>query len=628
MKSKIIHKKNVARLILGLILFTIIFCCFAFTLNQTWFREDDLGTLINGRVKDWTSAVRVFFSDCRSFITPCNYQRTVPNFISALWRPLQNYIFSLILYIFGPWPMAFYFLQVAFHAANAFFLFILYSLFVPLGLAFFGGLLFAFYPDISWMIWASTLQNSLSVFFIILMMLCLSLLIRLHKNIRFNLFDPLYLLACGCYFFSLLSRESGIFLPAWLCFGVFIYLKMTEKLNFLSNAWQSIKICWVFFVANIVYFLLRIWAFGFGTLDRTLANLFLRFPFLNKIFAPMQNIVNQTAYQVSNVPISTPFATASTHSNIFWTLWQKSILWIQAVFNISLQTQVHQIYATIAVLALIFFVAFAFKRQSLLLLWLMLGLGSLLWPSVLTYPSARYINAAYPIVVFIFIYSIYLFYKTNKNIIGRLFCGMFYFAAIILAGRGLRSNMHELDGFAHERVEYKKRFDRFFARYKFKPDTNFVLICSPYVSDIESIFQFYLNNYSVRLVFDPFSTVAESGVMGCNKNYQTVGVKSDIAKIPGGFRLISNDEQHCGWWLRHSNFNVAWCAKERAYRWTNKPYIPGVWYECSIGHFMINKMANSDCITDISFVYDSRWIDENTVFVAWDTQHGEYFVVA
>ena len=605
----------------------IVFCFFATAINQTWFREDDLGTLINGRVEDWASAVRVFFTDCRSFITPCNYQRTVPNFISALWRPLQNYIFSLIFYIFGPKSMAFYFLQVAFHAANAFLLFILYSLFVPLGLAFFGGLLFAFYPDVGWMIWASTLQNSLSVFFLILMMLCLSKLIRLYNGLSFNLFDPLYLLAGGCYFFSLLSRESGIFLPAWLCSGVFIYLMMTANPRFWSKAWQSIKICWVFFASNIAYFLLRIWAFGFGTLDRTFANLFIRFPFLNNIFAPTQNIVNQAASQVSNMPISEPFAAVSTPPNIFWTMWQKSILWLQAIFNILLQTRVDQICATIAVLALILFVIFAFKRQKLLLLWLILGLACLIWPSVLTYPSARYINAAYPMIVFIFIYSIYLFYNSNKNIIGGLFCCIFCVAAIILAGRGLRSNIHKLEGFAHERVEYKKRFDKFFAQYKFKPDANFVLICSPYVSDIESIFQFYLNNYSVRLVFDPFSTVAESGVMGCNKDYRTVGVKSEITKITGGFRLTSHDEQRCGWWLRHSNFNVAWCAKERAYRWTDKPYIPGVWYECSIGHFMINKMANSDCVTDISFIYDSRWIDENTVFVAWNTQLGEYFVV-
>lgn len=626
MKLKFIHKKNVSRLILGLILFTIVFCCFAFALNQTWFREDDLGTLINGRVKDCTSAVRVFFTDCRSFITPCNYQRTVPNFISALWRPLQNYIFSLIFYIFGPEPMAFYFLQVVFHAANAALLFILFSLFVPLGLAFFGGLLFAFYPDVSWMIWASTLQNSLSVFFIISMMICLSKLMRRYKGLSFSVFDPCYLLAGVCYFFSLLSRESGIFLPAWLFSGVLIYL-MTAKLSFWSSAWQSIKICWVFFAANIVYFLLRIWAFGFGSLDRTFANLFLRFPFLNNIFAPTQNIVNQAASQISNPPISEAFAEVSTQPNILGALWQKLIQWLQAIFNISLQTQTHQICAMIAVLALIFFVAFPFRRQKLLLLWLILGLGCLLWPSILTYPSARYINAAYPMVVFIFIYGIYLFYKTNKNIIGRLFCGMFCVAAIIIAGRGLRSNMHELERFAHDRVEYKKRFDRFFARYKFRPDANFVLICSPYVSDIESIFQFYLNNYSTRLVFDPFSTVAESGVMGCNKDYRCLGVKSEIVRISGGFRLISHDEQHCGWWLRHSSFNVAWCSKERAYRWTKKPYIPGIWYECSIGRFMINKMADSDCVTDISFIYDSRWIDENTVFVAWDTQRGEYFVV-
>jgi hypothetical protein len=178
-----------------------------------------------------------------------------------------------------------------------------------------------------------------------------------------------------------------------------------------------------------------------------------------------------------------------------------------------------------------------------------------------------------------------------------------------------------------ERFIYKKRFDDFFAKHKFDKNVNFVLVDSPFVSDIQSIFQFYLNNLATQVAFDPFTSLAENGIMGCGKDYKIIGVKSEIIKIPDGFRLISHDKQHCGWWLRHSNFPVAWSASERAYRWTSRQYVPNVWYECSVGKFMIHNMTDSDCVTDMSIIYDSQWINKNTVFVAWNTALGEYYIV-
>lgn len=621
------NSKNIYCVILGLVLFSIVFICFAAAIKQTWFREDDLGTIINGRVKDLRSAIRIFATDCRSFITPCNYQRTVPNFLSALWRPLQNYIFSIIFYLFGPNPMAFYLLQVSFHAANAALLFILFSLLVPLWLAFFGGLMFSFYPNVDWMIWASTLQNSLSVFFLILMLICLC---TPKKHIY---------VAGLFYFLSLLSRESGIFLPIWLWLGAFIYF-MAQNYGFQTSICLALKKCWIFFAANLAYSLLRILAFGFGTLDRTFSNLFLRFPFLNKFFAQTKNVAANQAVYAPSLAVSsstTPATDAALNatsangvcnrSSFFEILWEKILNWIDAILNIPTQTSTEQIFAIVIVLILIVFIIYAYRKNLILMLWLGLGLGCLIWPSILLYPSPRYINAAYPMLVFIFIYGIYLFYNFNKKLIGKLICVIILGSASVLGLHGIKTNWNALNFYANERINYKKRFDVFFAQHKFKPNTNFILICSPYVSDIESIFQFYLNDYSARVVFDPFTTIAEHGTMGCNGDYKASGVKSEIKKIDGGFRLISYDENHCGWWLRHSNFNVAWSRKDRAYRWTDQSYVPNIWYECSIGQFMIHKMVGPDLITDVSFIYDKKWVDINTVFVAWNTIAGEYYTI-
>src|SRR5271163_4968886 len=88
----------------GLILFFIVFLVFGFALDKLWFREDDLGTILNGLIHSWDDFVRVFSSDCRSFVTASNYQRTIPNIVSGFLRPIQNVVFTIVYFFFGVDP--------------------------------------------------------------------------------------------------------------------------------------------------------------------------------------------------------------------------------------------------------------------------------------------------------------------------------------------------------------------------------------------------------------------------------------------------------------------------------------------------------------------------------------------
>jgi hypothetical protein len=115
--------------------------------------------------------------------------------------------------------------------------------------------------------------------------------------------------------------------------------------------------------------------------------------------------------------------------------------------------------------------------------------------------------------------------------------------------------------------------------------------------------------------------------MGCGKDYRVTNVKSEIVPIDDGFRLISHDIDHCGWWLRFSHFPIKWVAQSRSYEWTSEQYRPGIWYPCSIGKFRIDHMVDNDCVSDITFVFDRRWTSGNTVFVVWDTSVGRYYVL-
>lgn len=161
-------------LLSSVIIFVLTFCLLGFAVDTFWFREDDLGTILNGIIRSWDDFVRVFSADCRSFITPANYQRTSPNVISGFLRPMQNALFSVVYYFWGVSPHAYLLTHVAFHAANTALFFILCSLFLPLGYSWLAGLMFAFYPNISWLTWIGTVQNSLATFFYYSLVYCLS----------------------------------------------------------------------------------------------------------------------------------------------------------------------------------------------------------------------------------------------------------------------------------------------------------------------------------------------------------------------------------------------------------------------------------------------------------------------
>lgn len=610
------------------ILFTLTFVLLGFAVDKIWFREDDLGTILNGIIRSWDDLIRVFSADCRSFITPANYQRTVPNVISGFLRPIQNVVFSVVYYFWGVEPQAYYLTHVAFHAANATLFFVLCSIFMPVTFSFAAGMLFAFYPDVAWLPWIGTVQNSLATFFLLL-----TCLLCLHRRL---------ILAGFTFLCSLLSRESGILLPCWFFLGAYLfassdYPKLGEKLK------RALSYTWIFSLANGIYALMRLWSFGCATLPRTLRNAVLRYPWLSQYLGsnpvptstPATEIaaaVHQAA-SVATQPIEPVSSAVVAHATPFF----QSLLnrlsavfqsWAKSLFNIPIWTEAQMWWAVIGVTALVIFLCYAYRNHKALLFWLTFGAACTLWPGVLAYPSPRYINLVYPFVVFIVVYAVWLVYSRTANARARVvIAGLFCCAAGWMVGKGIYINRCSLRSVAYDRYVYKQRFDDFFERYTFDRDARFVLLSSPFVSDIQSIFQAYLGNLDSVVVFDPFGTLAERGNMGCRKEYQVTDVESEIVPIPGGFRLISHDKEHCGWWLRFSDFPIAWSPEHRAYQWMKEPYRPGVWYGCSVGSFMINGMVDDDCVYDISFVFDRQWVDERTVFVAWDSMSGEYYVV-
>jgi len=611
------------RLVYSLILFVLVVIVFGCAVDTFWFREDDLGVILNGIIDSWHDFVRVFSSDCRSFITPCNYQRTVPNVFSGFLRPIQNVIFSCIYAVCGTNPWAYYLTHVAFHAANTALFFMICSVWLPINLSLVSGLLFAFYPDVSWLTWIGTVQISLMMFFLLLTSMCFY---AYATEVRRAWRNTWYVLAGFFFLCSLLSREAGILLPFWFFGAAYIFLTDSQR-RWRVRARRALHYTWIFFVVNGLYALIRLWAFGVYSVPRTIRNIALRYPTIAHYVQDKQHVVDTLVHRPAVVLEKIHSFTATTQSQSFFDGFISQFAsWFQALGNMTLADQWQRWTVFAIVMLVVMFVCAAFYYHRGILVWLLFGLVCMTWPGVLTYPTARYVSGAYPFIIFIGMYAIYAAHRYLNSFFMRFTSLVALGIAVWFTGRGALKNYYGLKQTASQRVAYKQRFDDFLGRCQFDPATRFVVISSPFVPDIQSVFQSYCHSRDTQVVCDPFATLAEFGCMGCRKAYRTTAVASQVQAIPGGFRLQSCDE-HCGWWLRFSEFPIAWSAKDGAYEWTSVPYQEGVWYDCSVGKFKINVLADADCASDISFVFDRRWIDEWTVFIAWNTQVGRYYVV-
>ncbi len=606
------------KILISLIIFTTTLLTFGLSVDKIWYREDDLGQIINGIMRSKEDVVRVFSADEREFIVPVNFKRSKANVISGFLRPIKNIFFTGIYYFWGLNVKAYLWQHVTLHALNAMLFFWLLILFLPLGFATLGGFLFAFYPDNSWLVWIAATHNSLSTLFLLLTLLLYHQCFFEKKHTQVALLTSSALI----FLLSLLSRENAIFFPFWLFFGVWLYTKSLKK---------ACTKTWVFFVVNILYVLIRLWAFGIQTLDRTFYNLSLRFPTLTKLL-PTNWFVAQTPSIAlpATIPI-TPSTSIIPEQTISWvtTLTHKATIWLDAFFSwssimfcLNNQTTTDKMIILTWWVLLITLCWHAYKNRFRLLLFFIIGFYCFSWQAFLAYPAARYINSAYPIIIAVILFGLHY----TKHVVRPIFYLVLACTGYSLA-TGIHNNITRMHAHASGMTIFEDRYAQFFAKHSFPKGTNFILLGSPFVSDIQNIFQYFMGDLTVSLAHELFATVAEQGYFGCRGDYHSSGVPSTIEEIPEGFRFISHDEKHCAWWMHFSDHPMHWSKEDGAYRWASQPYEIGIWHDSPLGTFKINKIVDNLYVTDISFTIDKKWLNKNTVIISWDTQQGKYIVL-
>jgi hypothetical protein len=609
----------------SIIIFLTVFISYAIAIKGNWFGVDDLGYILNGLIKNVKDFFRVFTEDSRYYSRTYNYNYPLPNLFSGFLRPLQQIPLSITYHLFGPNPYAFGLLHVLFHSINSMLLFILFSNWLPISFSFLGSMLFAFYPDMSWLTWMCTLQSSLSLFFLIISIL---LFLRLLKKIKKEFYkEYLFYFAGFAFLLSLLSRETHIFLPAWAFLGIYISRK-NKSHKIWVNIKHSLSKTWIFFVSTSIYMLIRINAFGLASLSRTGRNLLIRFNFLEKIFSKAKPIIIQKSETISNTAttIHTTLAKHTTSSSIplitkFYNFSKNFSIsffeWIKRIFNAPAKTQFDKLLLLTLFVFFVTFLIFAYRKNKKILLLFICGIPLFVWPCILIYPDVRYMNSTYPLLIFILLLGLYFFIKNKSScFIKKLTVAV----VLILLGtsiyNGLKQNI--ISKALAKKTDYRENiYYQFFKENNFKNNPSFIFFSSKEEPDLERRLQVVSGNFNIKAAFTLLTRISVR-----KNNFDGYHIK----QIKNGYRLTSLDENNCLWEFRYRQ-PCRWSKKEKAYVLFPTFFRKDTWYEFSMGKFMIHKIKNKKHVTDFSIIFYKKWIDKNTIFVVWNTKENKYEII-
>ncbi len=217
---------------------------YARSLPNEMFWDDDDFILKNRYVKDWHYFPKYFSENlvAGSFLN------------SNYWRPLLLIVFATEWHLWQDWTPGWHMVNTGFHIADAILLFfIIQLLFRNRALALCTALIFLTHPiQVETVVYVNSLGDSLSVFFIFLSIL---LYLKFRLSNTNAALSRAYYFSILFYPLALLSKESGILLPAFI--GICDFVLLNPKKTFLQRIGIILRALWPFAVIALIYIWLR-----------------------------------------------------------------------------------------------------------------------------------------------------------------------------------------------------------------------------------------------------------------------------------------------------------------------------------------------------------------------------------
>ncbi len=248
------HKK----LILGCLLFILVFSLLGLPFIHWNFETDDWGNIYLSNIKHWAD-IKKFFINIETSTYASNYTASQQSFFCGLLRPMTFVFYYVQHLFFGLNPYGYFLVTVGVHALSTAVLFYLYSLFTNLYAAFFAAVFFGFHPSIGrWLGWISPQSYQIEL------LLFLFIILLLHRYLT-TAQPSWYVLACLLFLSNLFLREQTVVFPFWLIVACYLYRKSQQpNADRFNNILYSIKFSLPFWCISLFYLGVRLMLFPFN----------------------------------------------------------------------------------------------------------------------------------------------------------------------------------------------------------------------------------------------------------------------------------------------------------------------------------------------------------------------------
>jgi cytochrome bd-type quinol oxidase subunit 2 len=162
-----------------------------------------------------------------------------------------------------------------------------------------------------------------------------------------------------------------------------------------------------------------------------------------------------------------------------------------------------------------------------MLSFLLIGIVLMSWPAAMAYPCPRYLNTIYPVIVLLMVGACFLLYQKQAT---KKYAQFLLVILSLFMIKGIILNRAQLHDGAAVRARVQKAVRSIFwdIHHLCTSNTLCCFLAHPFVSDIQSIFQTYLNDTNVQVAHEPMTTLAEQGTFSCNGPYRTHDVASRL----------------------------------------------------------------------------------------------------
>lgn len=214
------------------------------SLPNEMFWDDDDFILKNRYIKDWQHLPQYFSQN----LVAGAYLN------SNYWRPLLLMVFAAEWSLWQEWTPGWHMVNTCFHLADTVLLFlIILTIFRNRTLALCTALIFLTHPiQVETVVYVNSLGDSLSVFF---MFASIYLYVRYRLSNKNAAASPLYYFSVLCFPLALLSKESGILLPAFI--GICDFMLLNPKKTFIQRMLIILRAVWPFALIAVIYIILR-----------------------------------------------------------------------------------------------------------------------------------------------------------------------------------------------------------------------------------------------------------------------------------------------------------------------------------------------------------------------------------